>query len=141
MGFVALAQRARMSGRKSGALFFWLLREKKTQFITHATEEEAGRMIKEHLYGKQIRERQAQQWGSGGNGQQNTQAQSTEYTKDEQFVIACMRVAKKHRIADPFKLAREDGWTRDQWNTVLTSYEAKQFEQLQRSRGGENTDE
>ena len=131
-----------MSGKRAGALFFWLLREKKTQFITHATEEEAGRMIKEHLYGKQVRQRQSQsenqQWGSG---QQNGQAQSTEYTKEEQFVIACTRVAKKHRITDPFKLAREDGWTRDRWNTTLVSYEAKQFEQLQRSRCKENADE
>ena len=61
LDFVALAQRARMSGRRSGALFSWLLLEKETQFITHATEEEAGRMIKEHLYGKQVRQRQGQQ--------------------------------------------------------------------------------
>ena len=138
LDFVALAQRARMSGRKSGALFFWLLREKKTKFITHATEEEAGRMIKEHLYGKQVHQRESQQWGSG---HQKTPMQPTNFTKEDQFVIACIRVAKKHRIADPFKLAREDGWTRDRWNTVLTSYEAKQFEQLQQSRGGKKADE
>ncbi len=131
LDFVALAQRARMSGRKSGALFFWLLREKKSQFITQAAEEEAGRMIKEHLYGKQARERQGQQWGSG---QQKTKVQPTEYTKEEQFVVACTRVAKKHRIADPFRMAHSEGWTRDQWDTALASLETKQWEQLQRSK-------
>ena len=125
LDFVALAQRARMSGRKSGALFFWLLREKKIQFITHAAEEEAGRMIKEHLYGKQIRQRQ---------GQQNTPTPPAEFTKDERFVIACLRVAQKHRIVDPFRMAHSEGWTRDQWDTARASMEAKQWEQLQRSR-------
>jgi hypothetical protein len=135
LDFVALAQRARMSGKRAGALFFWLLREKKTQFITHATEEEAGRMIKEHLYGKQVREPQGQQWGSGGRERQNTPVQPTDFTKDEQFVVACIRVAKKHRIGEPFKLAREDGWSRAQWDEALESYQARQWAQLQRMRG------
>ena len=88
-------------------------------------------MIKEHLYGKQIRQPVNEQWGSG---QQKTQIQPTEYTKDEQFVIACIRVAKKHGIGDPFRMAHAEGWTRDQWDAALASLETKQWEQLQRSK-------
>jgi len=155
LDFVALAQRARMSGRKAGgggALFFWLLREKKTQFITHATEEEAGRMIKAHLYGTQKRakdqERQLdtlqEQWGGaqsrtlGGMGSRKKNGRSSavadtvksgrpEYSKDEQFVIACKRVAMKHRIGEPFRIAHAEGWTRDRWDTAVKEYEATKF--------------
>jgi len=143
LDFVALAQRARMSGRKSGALFFWLLREKKTQFITHATEEEAGRMIKEHLYGKQVHQRESQQWGGNAEmSQRQTQNhKSVEWSKEDHFVLACIRIAKKHRIADPFRMAHSEGWTREQWDTAQASLEAKQWEQLQRSKCSENTDE
>ena len=133
LDFVALAQRARMSGRKSGALFFWLLREKKTQFITHAAEEEAGRMIKEHLYGKQIREREGQQWG---REHRNTPTQPADFTKEEQFVIACIRVAKKHGIGDPFRMAHAEGWTRSKWDRVYA-----EFQQTQLIRMRQNTAE
>lgn len=136
LDFMAFAQRARMSGKRAGgggALFFWLLREQKTQFITHATEEEARRMINEHFYGNQARQREGEQWGR----QRSFSSQPTEYTKDEQTVLACIRVAKKHRISDPFKLACEQGWTRDRWEKAHESYESKQFAQLQHARGVE----
>lgn len=95
------------------------------RFITHAAEEEAGRMIKEHLYGKQVRERQGQQWGSGGREHRNVPVQPTEFTKDEQFVIACTRVAKKRRIADPFRMAHSEKWTRDQWDAAQANLEVR----------------
>lgn len=42
LDFVAQAERARARGRRAGALFFWLLRERKTLFITQADEGEAA---------------------------------------------------------------------------------------------------
>ncbi|MCF6328520.1 MAG: pseudouridine synthase [Henriciella sp.] len=39
----------------------------------------------------------------------------------------------QHRISDPFKLAREDGWTRDQWDKAHDNYETKRWRQLQQS--------
>ena len=66
---------------------------------------------------------------------------TTQFTKEDQLVLACIRIAKKHRINNPYKLAKENGWTQDQWDTALASYQAKQWKQMQESRSEENDDE
>jgi|GEM_PF-1768232 len=148
LSFLALAERAKTRGRRAGAMFYWLLRENKTSFITQHCEDEANRRLKEHLYGSHKREMNTQQWGSDAredNGRSKMEMRGSsplgsgssklnQYTKEDQFVIACIRVAKKHRIANPFRMAHNEGWTRDRWDTALASYEAKQWEQLQHAR-------
>tara|TARA_R110002111_G_scaffold244674_1_gene306925 strand:- start:11899 stop:12048 length:150 start_codon:yes stop_codon:yes gene_type:complete len=49
-------------------------------------------------------------------------------------------MAKKHRIADPFRMAHSEGWTREQWDKALESYEAKQWMRLQQSHATEGTE-
>jgi|GEM_PF-4917888 len=151
LDFLALAQRARMHGKRGGALFFYLLRENKTGFITLGAEDEASRLLKAHLYGVQKRVKDQathqEQWGgvvgvgnpkSGQwekkNGQSKPEVNALgglggrpEYSKDEQFVIACMRVAMKHRIGDAFRIAHAEGWTRDRWDTTVELYETTKF--------------
>jgi hypothetical protein len=123
-----------MHGKRGGALFFYLLREKKTGFITLAAEDEALRLLKAHLYGVQKRAKVQERWGEWGGsskkkGQSQTAAnvQRPEYSKDEQFVIACMRVAQKHRIGDAFRIAHAEGWTREKWDITVELYEATKF--------------
>lgn len=143
LDFLALAERAKSHGKRAGALFFWLLREKKTLFITQSEEDAAVTRIRalhnpENTRRRnQSQEKNQQQWG---REQQRTPKPSAELTKDEQFVVACIRVAKKHRIADPFRMAHSEGWTREQWDKALESYEAKQWMQLQQSHATEETE-
>ncbi len=121
LDFVAFAERARCRAKKPGALFFWLLRERKSVFITHADEEEAARRIKSHLYG---RDQRREQWG--GENAPPRQPKPLELTEDEKIVVACRQVAKRHRGTEPFHLARSaKGWTRDHWEAVEASYELK----------------
>lgn len=135
--FLAMAERARARGNKAGALFFWLLRERKSLFITQSDEDEANRRLKEHLYGP-AREETRQQWGGGGGVGENRpgsnpQDQADEFSADERFVIACVRVAQKQRIEDPFVIARQGkGWTRERWDEAYLSH---QTSQQQRWRG------
>lgn len=139
--FLAMAERARARGNKAGALFFWLLKERKSMFITQSDEDEANRRLKEHLYGP-ARERTRERWGGGrgtGQGGNNPQDQNDEFSAEERFVIACIRVAQQHRIEDPFVIARRGkGWTREQWDEAYLSH---QTSQQQRWRGmGEERD-
>ncbi len=63
-----------------------------------------------------------------GRGEVVTDARARpQYSKDEQFVIACLRVAQKRRIADPFRIAHANGWTREKWNSTVEQYEATKF--------------
>ncbi len=112
LDFLALAERARARGHRSGALLFWLLREGKTTFITQADEDEASRRLKEHLFGD-LRPRE--QWGGDAS-----MPPAPPLSDDERFVVACIRAAKAHRIEDPFTIARRaQGWTRERWEGAI----------------------
>lgn len=132
MEFMALAQRARTRGNRPGAMFAWLLREQKHEFITLSDEDQASRMLREHLRGGRT------QWGGSGDPEGRgsdrlasaTPDSGDEYTDDERFVLACIRVAKKHRINDPWRIAREKGWTRERWERAYEHYESRQLEQV-----------
>lgn len=133
LDFMALAQRARCRGRRAGAMFYWLLRERKTAFITLADEDQANQMLREHLHGSR------EQWGGGSPEDRgleplssNPQETGPQYTDDDRFALACIRVAKKHRI-DPWRIARENGWTRERWQQAFASYEDKQRAQQRAS--------
>ena len=133
LDFLALAERAKAHGKRAGALFFWLLREQKTRFITQSEEDAAVTRIRALHNPDNQRDNRRQRWG-GDTGAGNTSANqlnSEEWSDEDRFVLACIRVAKKHRINDPFKLAREQGWTRQQWDTAMESYEVRQFAQMQ----------
>ncbi|MCC7389441.1 MAG: hypothetical protein IT431_11800 [Phycisphaerales bacterium] len=120
LDFVAMAERARARARKPGAMFYWLLREGKSQFITQADEDEASRRLKQHLYGP-ARETRARQWG----GPPKIEPPPGE---EDRFVVACVRIAKQHRMDDPFGVARLKGWTRERWDATLADYEARQLQ-------------
>lgn len=66
---------------------------------------------------------------------------AAQHAKEDHFVLACIRIVKKHRISDPFKLAKGDGWTRERWDTALARYQAKQWKQMQESGSEGNDDE
>lgn len=118
LDFVALAERARTRGRRAGAMFYWLLRERNTVFITQHDEDSASRRIKEHLHGP-LRETRSEDPPSLGHG-----ARSEDLGRDELFVVACVRVAKRQRIEEPFRIAEANGWTRQRWEETRTSLEA-----------------
>lgn len=124
LDFVALAERARARGRRAGAMFYWLLRERKTVFITQHDEDEASRRIKEHLHGP-LRETSAEGPPSQGDG-----AGSEDLGPDERFVAACARVAKQNRL-DPADIAREaKGWSKQAWDEAYHAFQQAQFERI-----------
>jgi len=132
--FLALAERARMHGRRAGALLFYLLRERKAAYITQCAEDEARRRLKEHLYGvEKRRARQdvdapAERWGGEGEGAPKTAPERFEPTEDDKIVLACLRVGKKHHV-DPFRIARKTkGWARDRWDQAHADYEQRHWE-------------
>lgn len=124
LDFVALAERARTRGRRAGAMFYWLLRERKTAFITQHDEDEAARRIKKHLHGP-MRETRAEGPPSQGHG-----ARSEDLGPDERFVMACIRVAKQNRV-DPADIAREaKGWSKQAWDEAYHAFQQAQFERI-----------
>lgn len=125
--FLALAERARTRGSRSGALFYWLLRERKTAFITLSDEDRAAQRLREHLNGPTQREADRERWRGGGP----PRSVPEQLTEQERVVVACIRVAKKHRL-DPAIVARQaKGWTRQAWDEA---HEAFQNAQAERQR-------
>lgn len=128
--FLALAERARTRGARSGALFYWLLRERKTAFITLSDEDRAAQRLREHLNGPSTREADRWRWGGDGSvgGRVQSRPEPEAFTEQEQIVVACIRVAKKHRL-DPAHVARKTkGWTRQAWEEAYDDFRRAQFE-------------
>lgn len=136
LDFLALAERARAHGKRAGALFYWLLREKKTVFITQADEDAAADRLRELHNGRRPRE----QWGGGSAGTPPLPPKPPALTDDEAFMLACERVARERGIEHPFILARTRDWTRERWDTTHAGYEAKRLAFIQASRGGQDQD-
>jgi len=109
---VAMAERARARGERAGALFYWLLRERKTAFITQHCEDRAQRRIKAHSNSIEHDGRGR----GGGAGCSLDEEQAPEYTEDERFVLGCIRAARGHRIEEPFRIAQAKGWDRPRWD-------------------------
>ena len=123
IAFLSLAERARSRGSRAGALFFWLLRERKYEFITQHDEDEASRRIRELHNGPSVQPRQ--EWG--GEGQERPE-QDHELTDDERFVVACTRAAHKTRNVEPFHVARAGrGWSRERWDDAVKTIEERKF--------------
>jgi len=117
LDFVCFAERARSKGKKAGALFFWLVSNNKTEFITQSDEDQASRRIRELHNGPSVKPRQ--EWG--GQGQERPEP-VPELTDDERFVVACTRAARKANLEDPFHIARASrGWTRERWDAAVWS--------------------
>ena len=133
--FLSLAQRARSRGRKPGAMFAWLLREQKYGFITQSDEDQASRMLREHLTGPQQRAVHRERWaGNTAAGRRGrAQPEPAEFTDEERFVLACIRVAKQHRICDPFEIVQAEGWTREKWDQAFNAFQNNQYERIRTS--------
>ena len=118
--FLAFAERARAHGTRPGALFTWLLRGKRTQFITQADEDAAHARLREH--------RNAQ----GAIGKEawpvvieRAGDRPRELTEDERFYELCHQIAKRERLDDPFRVAFiGKRWTRPKWEEVKAGYES-----------------
>ncbi len=121
--FLALAERARSRGKQAGALFYWLLRENKTEFITQHDEDEASRRWREHTNeAGAIR----QEWGRGGCSAATKPARMEEMTDDERYVLACIRSANKAKSVAPHQIAFfARGWSRERWDAALRMLEDK----------------
>lgn len=119
--FVAMAERARRRGRRAGALFLWLLRERRSEFITHSEEEEAARRLREHREGPVQRHLQGTDMVRGSE-------QPSQHHEDITTVRVCIQVARQCRIDDPYRVAwRYKGWTRDRWDVALERHEEQQW--------------
>ena len=126
LDFLSLAERARARGKRAGALFYWLLRERKYSFITQADEEEAASRLREHLNGRRPKPtgtahvagwRQAESSGGGEHAIKPADPLA-EMSSDHRFVVACIRVAKQSRGMEPFDIARARGWTRQRFEAI-----------------------
>lgn len=117
LDFLSMANRARTRGHKPGALLIWLLKERKTEFITNADEDAARKQLREHQYGPDTR-------SSGGGG---GYLAPPELTEEERIVEACLAVARQHRIQDPFRVAQQaKKWTRTRWDEAYLRYRTAQ---------------
>lgn len=115
IAFIALAERARSRGTKPEALFTWLLRNRKFEFITQADEDAAMRRLKEHFYPPQAQSKQIPEAAN-----QNT------FTADDHVVKVCHDLAREHGLPEPFTLARRTKhWTREQWDQACEHYELR----------------
>ena len=119
MDFLALAERARNRGKRLGAMFYWLIREQKTAFITLHDEDEAARRLREHLSGKPVRMAS----DPDGGGGVVRPAREPKYTPDQIVVLACIRVANQHRGLEPHTVASANGWDRERFEAVRAELE------------------
>lgn len=133
LDFIALAQRARCRGNRAGALFYWLLREKKSAFITHSDEEDAARMLREHHNG--VRSDPVRQWG-GTPQPPEPKPKPKPFNEEERVVVACLQIGKKHKI-DPAIIARKaKDWTRADWEAAHAAFERAQVERCRSMQSG-----
>ena len=112
--FVAMVERARAHGRRPGALFTWLLRERRSEFITQADEDRAIERLREYRHGSTVRRR-------------TSPAGDLVLSKEEAVVRVCLLVAKKYPGVSPETLAgHKYGWTPEEWNRAQLAYEVKE---------------
>lgn len=127
LDFLALANRARTRGSNPSALFFDLISNHRTAFITITDEEMARTQLRELREGSTKRSYN-HDWGGGPFAV----ASSRQLTEEEHVVETCIRVAKQHRGMDPFKVARKvKQWTRPQWDSAYLRYQSTQMRQWQ----------
>lgn len=115
--FVALAERARARGKEPEALFAWLLRKGKFEFITQADEDAANTRIKEHFNPPLPR----------SNAYKETALDQPELTETDRMVRTACQIARQRRIADPLRVARlmTNELTRKAWDDALLDYETR----------------
>ncbi len=117
LDFVALAERAKTEGANPPALFSWLLRHKRFDYITQS-DEEASRIRLKSLY------------QDDSDDLQSVQAPKSEckpfrLTENERFVRACLQVSGQTRH-EPHILAHEaKGWSYEQWEAFHEAYQQK----------------
>ncbi|WP_145071150.1 hypothetical protein [Engelhardtia mirabilis] len=131
--FFSLTNRALCRGNRPGALLTWLLREKRADWITQADEDAAATRLREFRDGPAVRSSALADLTAGVAGRGGGDEGRRRLSPEEAIVERCIRLAKNHRIADPFTIARRaEGWTRDQWDLASLSYETTQARQWYR---------
>ena len=153
LDFLSFAERARSRGDRPEAMFMWLIRGNRRAFITQADEDGAAARLREHFHGPDTRRSRSQGSDASGLGflslcggasdidggegtatvlktfktSQEQKDSGGALCEDEKLVQACIIAAKLHRVADPFRIAREaKGWDQDRWDTALLGYRANQ---------------
>ena len=120
LNFVAAAEHALAIGaRKPPALFAWLLREQRFDFITQADEDAAVRRLKEHLHGKPSRSVAAA-----------PSMPAAMLSEDARFVREIRAALRRRGFAqDPFPHVRRQRpeWTRERWDRAVGELEQVQF--------------
>jgi hypothetical protein len=113
--FVALAERARSRGDRPEALFAWLLRNQKFEYVTQADEDNANRRLKAHRYPAAPRA-----------VDDARPAENAQLSQADQLVRICCQIARQKGLRDPFVLARKiKGWKRAQWDEAKAAYELR----------------
>jgi len=113
--FVSLAEHALVHGtRNAPGLLNRLLRENKFNYITQDDEDAARQRINRELY--QVKRERAVE--------KPKPFVRPKLTDDQKFVQACILVAQKRRVEDPYFIARQvKPWTREQWDSAQADYE------------------
>ena len=111
LDFFSLAERSRCHGQRPGALFAWLVRRGKREFIALADEDRAAERLRTMRSGPATRtpRPEAGRLHQGGG----------EIDDDARFAEVCGRVAQQTRM-DPFRVARmkRPDLTRDEWERM-----------------------
>ena len=109
-------------------MFFWLLRERKTEFITQHDEDGAALRIRELKNGHRgQRPSWMQPEQQGGQGHRSVAPEPAPFSEQERFVAACLRLAQQRGITDPYIVVRQaKDWTRDEWQDELEAFNTAQ---------------
>lgn len=124
LDFVALAERAKTHGQNPPALFAWLLRSKRFDFITLADEDAAHDRLKAH---EQDIQPISVRFEIQQEHERQQEFEAVKPTDDDRVVIACLK-ASQQSGCDPQSIAREfKGWSRQQWETALDAYQERKW--------------
>ena len=148
LDFLALANRALCRGIRPGALFTWLLRQQRTDWITAADEDAAAARLRSHHAGPDDRRsgdfsEKAGSFAPAAPFRQVDQRSppapitpptsrcydARSLTEDERAVERCILVSKRLRLR-PERVARIHlRWSDEDWRRHYASYSAAQAQQ------------
>ncbi len=122
MDFIALAERSRAQANNPPAMFAWLLKHRRFDFITLADEDAACHRLREYRNGPR------QTTSRDNHPLSGSKPHPVKLSDDDRFVLACIQVAKRRRDLDPSRIARQGkGWSSERWEAAYLAYTQKQF--------------
>ena len=124
--FVAMVERARAHGRRPGALLAWLLRKRRSAFITQVDEDRAVERLRNHRYGAR-HVRRISPVVDHHLSKGISPVVDRRRSKEEAVVHLCLLVAKKYSGVSPETVAgHKYGWSSEAWRRAYLAYRTRE---------------